>query len=209
MTNKAITDSIGQVLVVGSVVMPTSNSSAYMQPQVVTRLGSKDSVQLNGSSYLAAGLLIAVDLQVKAHKGEAFYTALVQEHEQYFNLQPVEKKPASPRFMVLAPMCQANSYKQPKDNSIYILEINGTSQERARQIGEFVKSFGAYSTYCGAGLKKRKSYGQPEKLVWTYEDQDNSFSRKDLKELGLEQYIGNVVPEHIAQGLRQKEGFPK
>ena len=132
-------DVIGQNLQVGDVVIPSSGSTGYMKPAVVTRLGSEESqkVQLDGCSYYQCSYLVKINEQIKLSKGVAYFNALVEEQRHNFNTEAVAKKEPSARYCVLLANNRANG-----TDKFYCIKLTGKKSEYSKQMCTFTDSLG-------------------------------------------------------------------
>lgn len=190
-----IVDCLGQILKTGDVVMPTNDSTFHSKPQVITRMGTTDRVQLNAGSYAQAGLLIKINEQL-AVCNPVLLKQLTEQYKPLIQDKPVEKKKATPKYIVVG-MSNYSTGTHPnrtKDTNVLFAVVEviaDTNQERMKQYRLFIDTL---------AKKDQRHCLRPE-----YERFDkvygSSFTRdieligiKKIRELGLEQYINGTIP---------------
>lgn len=173
-----IVDILGQEIKVGDVVVATNQSTIYNQVHVVTRLGSADKIQVNGSSYAKAVYLMVINEQYKIAKGEEAFDTLRMQYEDQMNEERVVKKPNSPRFIVLQYGSYMNGSRDPNP-VFYVVGTCTTNQETFKKVIELTKD-------CNKGEYFRKNSLYPKSMCFSYQDVGRNFSRKALVDLDMD-----------------------
>jgi hypothetical protein len=189
-----IVDILGQEIKVGDVVVATNQSTIYNQVHVVTRLGSADKIQVNGSSYAKAVYLMVINEQYKIAKGEEKFDALRMQHEEYMNEERVVKKPHTPRFLVLRyadyPRNVNGKYTVDQCPVFYVIGTCATIQDTVKKINDITKD-------CSKGEYFERKNLKPKNMQFSYSDFSKDFSRKALVEIDmdLELWVDQRVSE--------------
>ena len=182
-----IVDILGREVKVGDIVVSTNNSSAWQQIHVVTRLGSTDRVQVNGSGYVMAEYMMICTEQYVIAKGQEAADKLIAEYKEYFEEKPVEKKLPSPKFHVLRFRHYTDKTVKPR---YFVVKLQGNIEQCVKQYEGFfsqidLSEFGQYfSKDC---LNKREN--------WTYAGFEHIKTMKELKALGLGQMLDREIVE--------------
>lgn len=185
MQKTAQKDYFGREIKVGDVVVFTNNSSLYIwrgeKAAVVTRLGSDDKIQINGSSYGKADYTLVVTEQFKHQFGEEAYNALVEDQREHLNEKPVEKKLPSPKYWLR----KEQDYGKNAPVRLFVLKIQASNgPETYAQTNSFFDSipdFKRNSYRSSKGLNKRNE--------WSYADVSQLMTAKRMKELGFEDLL--------------------
>lgn len=209
-----IVDILGREIKVRDIVVATNNSSVYPQIHVVTRLGSENRVQLNGSSYAMAEYLMVCTEQYVIQKGQKEADTFVNKCAEFFDDEQVVKKLPPPRFVV-SRICHYTTYKDGKSirdprPRFFVIQVQGTNQDCFKQLNEFqAKQNITIKDPDRKYLKenKPKEYASDYYRVgmfWVYHDIKHAVSLRQLKEWGLDAFINQEVPfDHPKYGQLQ------
>lgn len=201
-------DILGQEVAVGDVVVATNKSGAWKQFNVVTRLGSKDRVQVNGGGYIMAEYLLKINEQYVLAKSQSDFDSLVAEYKDQFVHEQVKQKPASTRYHVFA-VRKLRAYHVTRDNSdleFYCVSSNKeTTQlryiealEKARSISG--KNLRDYSHEVNTLYKKKDYMTGIDKIKFSSYFENFDLSFKSIRELDLEQWIDSKI-QHVPENL--------
>jgi hypothetical protein len=188
MQKTAQKDYFGREIKVGDVVIFTNNSSLYIwrgeKAAVVTRLGSDDKIQINGSSYGKADYTLVVTEQFKHQFGEEAYNALVEDQREHLNEKPVEKKLPSPKYWLR----KEQDYSKLLPVRLFVLKIQANNgPETYAQTKAFFDSIPDFDCKDYSGY--RMSRGLNKRNEWSYADVSQLMTAKRMKELGFEDLL--------------------
>ena len=114
-------DMLGQEIKVGDLVLGGSKSSITSYsgtPHVCTRIGSKEKIQVNGSSYGNADYMVVCTQQMVHFKGQEYVDNLKAEYAERINVEPVKEKDKPVRYLVIR---MQNSYSKQKSAPVFII----------------------------------------------------------------------------------------
>lgn len=201
-------DLLGQTINVGDLVVGGTQSSFsnYGIPHVVTRIGSTEDVQLNGSSYAKAKLLVVCTQQYAWHAGDEKVKELRTEYAEQINYEPVKTPKASVRYFVikLEDKCRNNGEDGARvDQEYHIIPASGKNEgERKRSVyNQIEKLKNEYQPlyYVAVSTLVRKTinrHNHDEKIIYkfgSYYSGIESLSKSSLQECGIVDYIGQVI----------------
>ena len=187
-----IVDILGREVKVGDIVVSTNNSSSWKQIHVVTRLGSKDRVQVNGCSYVMAEYMMVCTEQYIIAKGEAEANKLIDQYREDFKEEQVKKKLPSPKFWILKFSKYNDRNMKPR---CFVVKLQGNGDECNKQYKEFISKFDL--SELGGLYANRESLNA--KNLWVYASMNDAKTMKELKVLGLEEFIDQEIPfDHSA-----------
>lgn len=90
-------DVFGQDIQVGDVVIGLNEKYTH-KPYVVTRIGAKDNIQVNGSSYISVNHVLKCNEQYIIAYGQQSYDKLIDEYREHFNFTQVKEKGKAIRY---------------------------------------------------------------------------------------------------------------
>lgn len=210
-------DILGQDVAVGDIVVATNKSGAWHQFNIVTRLGSKDRVQVNGSGYIMAEYLLKINEQYVLAKGQEEADHIVSLYKDQFVHEQVKQKPAATRYYVFAVRKQKvydrSTCKSDRDNSD--VEFYCVSSNKETTNLRFIE---AMQKACAISGKNLRDYSHEVNTLYTKKDymnetklikfssyvENRDFSFKSICEFGLQQWIDSkveIVPQNLMDAL--------
>lgn len=205
-----IVDCLGQTIQTGDVVLPTNGSTFYTTPLVVTRLGSTDRIQLDGSSYGKAKLMIKVNEQYIYAKGQQAFDELVAAQKHKIDTAtPVLKAKVTPKYVIIGQSDYAsarstgNPHNEVKDTNVVFSVVCikdstvGSMYDSVRLVRDAVHKDQCYSCKPSAD-SKYDILVKPHRFNYSY-GATNMIGIKKIRELNLEQYIGGTIPPGTAE----------
>lgn len=206
---KTIVDCLGQTISTSNVVLPTNGSTFYTTPLVVTRLGSTDRIQLDGSSYGEAKLMIKVNEQYIYAKGQQAFDELVAAQKHKIDTTPVPKAKVTPKYVIIGQSDYAsargsgNPHNEVKDTNVVFSVVCikdgtvGSMYDSVRPVCDDVHKNQCYS-YKPSADSKYDILVKPHRFNYSY-DTNSMIGIKKIRELNLEQYIGGTIPPYSAE----------
>jgi hypothetical protein len=186
-------DAWGQEIFLGDLVINFKNGSWDARPSVVTRVGTKDNIQTNGSGYASPDLYILVTDQYVKHHGVEAHEKLMQRYP--FNEERVKDKSPTLKYIVV----KTNRYSKV-DQRYYVLSVCGNNQvERngwAKERNKLLCIDGVYSHLIM----------RPSRYDFVFAYSADPITKKALVELGSEvgidflQYVDSEITNqsHVA-----------
>lgn len=219
------TDPLGQEVELGDVVVIGDGGWANLsRPQVVTRKGSTDLIQLNGHGYTKQCNLLKINALIPSlpeqKQREIADLRSRAEAEGWLNEKPIKKKPLPTRYLILAAMVYelspARGYGRIRNvisTKYYLVEMVGTSQraicdakhEKYDQLRSTLSEGQYLDTCLGIWSKPRIGYGDREGLYFFTSYNWDSFSRTAINNMGLENYINSELPFEAIESITVKK----
>lgn len=219
------TDPLGQEVELGDVVVIGDGGWANLsRPQVVTRKGSTDLIQLNGHAYTKQGNLLKINAIIPSlpeqKQREIADLRSRAEAEGWLNEKAVPKKPLPTRYLILAaqvyraiPGGRYGYARNLLSTKYYLIEMTGTSQraicdakqEKDAELRSTLSEGQLLDTCLGIWSKPRRGYGDREGLYFFTSYNWDSFSRTAINNMGLEVYINKELPFEAIESVTVKK----
>lgn len=219
------TDPLGQEVELGDVVVIGDGGWANLsRPQIVTRKGSTDLIQLNGYGYTKQCNLLKINalIPLLSEQKQSEITDLRSraEAEGWLNEKAVPKKPLPTRYLILAAMVYELGTRQRYgctrnviSTKYYLVEMVGTSQraicdakhEKDAELRSTLSEGQYLDTCLGVWSKPRRGYGDREGLYFFTSYNLDSFSRTAINNMGLEVYINKELPFEAIESVTVKK----
>lgn len=213
-------DPLGQDVELGDIVIIADGGAASARRlHMVTRKGSTDLAQVDGSSYYPQRFLIKVDALLdslsQARRREVEVLRNVSREQGWLNATPVAKKVPTPRYLVVAfeeYWLETGTTTTPglrrsvwHSTRYYVVKCEGNTDTQARAaVNDIQRDLQSVLTD-GRYLIHNTATWQP--AIHNRNDRDGfvfyggySYARmslKSLKERGLEGYINREIPEDV------------
>ena len=199
-----IVEWLGQTIQTGDVVLPTNGSTFYTTPLVVTRLGSTDRIQLDGSSYGEAKLMIKVNEQYIYAKGQQAFDNLIAAQQNKIDTTPVPKAKVTPKYVIIGQSDYGTGdyHNRVMDTNVVFSVVciedgtAGSLYDSVQPVRDAVHKNQCYSYQ--QSFANRFGDNIPHKFHYSY-DASSMIGIKKIRELNLEQYIGGTIPPGTAE----------
>lgn len=219
------TDPLGQEVELGDVVVIGDGGWANLsRPQIVTRKGSTDLIQLNGHGYTKQCNLLKINTLIpllpEQKQREIVDLRSRAEAEGWLNEKVVPKKPVPTRYLILAaqvyraiPGGRYGYARNLLSTKYYLVEMVGTSQraicdakhEKDAELRSTLSEGQLLDTCLGIWSKPRRGYGDREGLYFFTSYNWDSFSRTAINNMGLEVYINKELPFEAIESVTVKK----
>lgn len=217
-------DPLGQDVELGDIVVIADGGAASAGIlHMVTRKGSTDLAQIDGSGYFPQRFLVKVDALLESlsqtRRREVEDLRNASREQGWLNANPVTKKAPSSRYLVVAfeeygAETGIIPFNEPR-RAVYIgtkyciVKCEGNSDSQARtavhamqQELQSVLTDGRYLIHNTATWQPaRSNYNDRDGFVFNSRCTYSRMSLKSLKERGLAEYAGREIPQDVIAPL--------